>query len=232
MKVISNLLYLPTGIPISALFLATMKNIFAFLENIPHFRAPDQFDYIAQGSPVNDSGERDDGPGPEFRGIDSYRPAAYVSCMQPVPRPLQGMLIAAGMIISWCSALLKRPEVSVRGIALSSLSLSELSFDVNFLVNNPNSFKIPLKSFSFDVFYEDGRSLVQLSHGEKGGIRIEPGENEIVVPVTVRNAELIRSLAGLITKGKVTLRIRGTASPDFYGIAPDLPFTYVTTLAR
>jgi LEA14-like dessication related protein len=152
--------------------------------------------------------------------------------MQLVPRPLQRMLIAAGMIISWCGALLKRPEVSVRGIALSSLSLSELALDVRFLVNNPNSFKIPLKSLSFDVFYEDGSNLVPLSHGEKSGIRIEPGGNEIIVPVTIKNAELLRSLAGLITRGEVTLRIGGTASPDFYGIAPDVPFTYVTTIAR
>jgi LEA14-like dessication related protein len=152
--------------------------------------------------------------------------------MQPVPRPLQGMLNAAGMIISWWSALLKRPEVSVRSIALSSLSLSELSFDVNFLVNNPNSFKIPLKSIAFDVFYEDRKSPVRLSHGEKSGIRIEPGKHEIVIPVTVSNTELIRSLARLITRGEVPLRISGTASLDFYGIAPDLPFTYVTTLVR
>jgi len=150
--------------------------------------------------------------------------------MQVVLWPLLCMLTAGKIIISGCAALLKSPEVSVTGVALSSVTLSELSLNVNLLVNNLNSFGIPLKSLSFDVFYENGNDWVYLSHSEKTRIRIEPGENEVTVPVSVRNTELLKSLAGFITSGKITLQIRGTISPDFYGIAPNVPFTYTTAI--
>ncbi len=165
----------------------------------------------------------------EIIAIGSYRAVAHVSFMQ-VLWPLLCILISGKIIISGCTALMKGPEVSVTGVTLSSITLSELSFDVNLLVNNPNSFGITLKSLLFDVFYEDGNDWVYLSHGEKTGIRIEPGENEVTVPVTVSNAELLRSLAGFITNGKITLQIRGTISPDLYGIAPNVPFTYTTAI--
>jgi LEA14-like dessication related protein len=140
-------------------------------------------------------------------------------------------LIAGGIVISGCSALPKNPEVSVAGVTVTSVSLSSLSLDVALLVNNPNSFGITLKSLSFDVYYQDGNDWVYLSHGEKTGIVINPGENVVTVPVTVSSAELFRSLASLVTTGNLTLQIRGTAFPDFYGIAPKIPFTYTTTIS-
>jgi LEA14-like dessication related protein len=146
--------------------------------------------------------------------------------------PVLCVLIAGGIVITGCSVPQKSPEVSVRGVSLTSFSFSELSLDVVLLVNNPNSFGITLKSLSFDVYYQSGNDWVNLSHGEKTGIMINSGQNEVTVPVTVSNAELLRSLAGLVTTGELTLQIRGTASPDFYGIAPNIPFTYTTTISR
>ncbi len=142
------------------------------------------------------------------------------------------MLITGGIVISGCASLLKSPEVSVTGVSVSSVSLSELILDVSLLVDNPNSFGITLKTLSFDVYYQAGGELVYLSHGEAAGIRIEPGKNNVTVPVTVGSAELVRALAEYFTKGEITLQIRGTASPDFYGLAPKVPFTHTTTIKR
>jgi LEA14-like dessication related protein len=145
--------------------------------------------------------------------------------------PLTSMLIAWCSIVSGCSALIKSPEVSVKGVSLSSVSLSTLSLDVTVLVNNPNSFGMTLKSLSFDVYYQNGNDWVYLSHGEKNGAKINSGENVMDIPVTVQNTGLIRSLAGFISSGEVTLQIRGIARPDFLVIAPNVPFTYTTTIA-
>lgn len=142
------------------------------------------------------------------------------------------MLMTIGIVISGCASLVKSPEVSVTGVTLSSASLSELALDVSLLVDNPNSFGITLKTLSFDVYYQAGGEWVYLSHGEAAGIRIEPGKNNVTVPVTVSSAELLRSLAEYFTKGEITLQIRGTASPDFYGLAPKVPFTHTTTITR
>jgi LEA14-like dessication related protein len=142
------------------------------------------------------------------------------------------VLVTVGIMISGCSALVKSPDVSVTGVSLSSASLSELALDVSLLVDNPNSFGITLKTVSFDVYYQSGGEWVYLSHGEAAGLRIEPGKNNVTIPVTVGSAELLRSLAEYFMKGEITLQVRGNASPDFYGIAPKVPFTKTTTIKR
>jgi LEA14-like dessication related protein len=146
--------------------------------------------------------------------------------------PILCVLIAGAILTSGCSVIPKSPEVSVEGVTLTSFSFSNLSLDVALLVTNPNSFGINLKSLSFDIYYQSGNDWVYLSHGEKTGITISPGENHLTVPVTVGSADLLRSLSGLITTGNLTVQIRGSASPDFYGIAPRIPFTYTTTISR
>lgn len=142
------------------------------------------------------------------------------------------VLITGGIVISGCASLLKSPDISVTGVSLASASLSELSLNVSLLVDNPNSFGITLKTLSFDVYYQSGGEWVYLSHGETSGIRIEPGKNNVTIPVTVSSAELLRSLAEYVTAGELTLQVRGTASPDFYGLAPKVPFTHTTTITR
>jgi hypothetical protein len=51
-----------------------------------------------------------------------------------------------------------------------------------------------------------------------------------MVTVTVSSAGLVSSLAGLISTGNLMPQIRDAASPDFYGIAPNVPFMYTTTI--
>jgi LEA14-like dessication related protein len=139
--------------------------------------------------------------------------------------------IACSILILGFSALLKSPEVSVNGVSPSSITLSLLSLNVTVLVKNHNAFKINIKSLSFDVYYQNGDDWVYLSHGEKTNILINPGENEATIPVTIRNAELISSLAGFIYSRKITLQIRGIASPEILLLAPKVPFTYTTTIS-
>jgi LEA14-like dessication related protein len=152
--------------------------------------------------------------------------------MNPGSMPVLGILLAGCIIAAGCTGVPKAPEVSVQGVTLTSFSLSSLSLDVILLVNNPNSFGITLSSLAFDVYYQSGADWVFLSHGEKTDLQIDPGQNQVIVPVTVSSGELVRAVAGLITSGELTIQIRGTATPDFYGIGPKIPFTYTTTLTR
>jgi LEA14-like dessication related protein len=151
--------------------------------------------------------------------------------MNPGYMPVLGILLAGCIIAAGCTGVPKAPEVSVQGVTLTSFSLSSLSLDVMLLVNNPNSFGITLSSLAFDVYYQRGADWVFLSHGEKTDIQINPGENEVTVPVTVSSGELVRAVAELITNGKLTVQIRGNATPEFYGLGPKIPFTYTTTIS-
>ena len=140
-------------------------------------------------------------------------------------------ILAGGVFASGCSLLFKNPDVSVKSVVPTSFSLSELSLNVTLDVNNPNSMGITLKTLSFDVYYQQGNDWVYLSHGEQSGVRVNPGENDISIPVTVNNVELGKSLLSLISKGELTLQIRGYAAPDLLGFGPKIPFTHTTTIS-
>ena len=138
-------------------------------------------------------------------------------------------LVTAAALLAGCSFLFKDPEISVKKVTPVSFSLTELDLSVTLGVNNPNPLGITLKTLSFDIYYQKGAEWVYLSHGEQEGIRISPGENEVTIPVTIQNTALIGSLLDLIRTGEITFQVRGIASPDFFGIAPKLPFTRTVT---
>ena len=140
-------------------------------------------------------------------------------------------VLAGGIFASGCSLLYKDPTVSVKSVMPESFSLSEMTLNVTLDVNNPNSMGITLKTLSFDVYYQQGSDWVYLSHGEQTGVRVNPGENVISIPVTVNNLELGKSLVSLVSQGTLTLQIRGTAAPDILGFGPKIPFTHTTTIS-
>jgi LEA14-like dessication related protein len=154
-----------------------------------------------------------------------------VSAMQLEFWSLACLLTAAGIIVSGCSMLLKEPEISVKGVSPVSAGLNELVLDVTLDVQNPNTVGITLKTLSFDVFYQKGSEWVFLSHGEQTGITLKPGPNEVTLPVSIQSSSLIGSLFDLVTSGAVTLRIDGTATPDFRLFAPSVPFSRTVTIS-
>jgi LEA14-like dessication related protein len=139
-------------------------------------------------------------------------------------------LIAAMVLITGCSMLVKNPEIDVTNVAIQSTTLQEITLDVTLNVNNPNPAGITLKSVVFDIYYQQGNDWVMIGHGEGGPYDIKPGMNEIVVPVTVTSSKLLGAGIGALMKGDITLQIRGTAAPDIFGISPKIPFSHTTTV--
>jgi Conserved secreted protein len=152
--------------------------------------------------------------------------------MQMPVLPVLGTLVIGGILVSGCGLLLKNPVISVEKVSLSSLSLHDLGLEVTLTIINPNALGITLKSLSFDIYYQQEEEWIFLSHGGQNDIKISPGENHVTVPVTVNNAELLKSLFVLLMKGEMPVRIKGTASPDLLGLAPEIPFTHSTIITR
>jgi LEA14-like dessication related protein len=140
------------------------------------------------------------------------------------------MLIAALTLITGCSMLMKDPEITVKNVAIESISSKTIALNVTLNVNNPNSVGITIKSVVFDVYYQQGNDWVLIGHGEGGGYSIKPGLNEITVPVTLKTSELIGAGIGALMKGEITIQIRGTAVPDIFRLNPQIPFTHTTTI--
>jgi LEA14-like dessication related protein len=139
-------------------------------------------------------------------------------------------IVAALVLITGCSMLIKNPEIKVTNVAIQSGNLQEIALNITLSINNPNPVGITLKSVVFDVYYQQGNDWVMIGHGEGGGYDIKPGMNEITVPVTVTSSKLLGAGIGALMKGEITLQIRGTATPDIFGIAPKIPFSHTTTV--
>jgi len=140
------------------------------------------------------------------------------------------ILVLAGVLSTGCSSLLVRPQVSVTAVSLSSITLSNLEVEVTFSVENQNPVGITLESLSFDLYSKRNDDWFYLSHGEKTGIEIAPGHNEVTIPVVVNNYELLASLASSIARGEITLQVRGTASAGVFGLTWDIPFIHTETV--
>ena len=140
------------------------------------------------------------------------------------------LFILACVFISGCSSVVKEPTVKVTSVVPTKISLSGMSYDVTLSIENPNPVGINLKTLRFDIYYQDNNDWVYLAHGEKNGIQIKPGSNEVTIPVTVSSAELVRALGPVLSQGEITLQFRGVAVPDLLGFGPEIPFTYTTTV--
>jgi len=140
------------------------------------------------------------------------------------------VLIAAAALIAGCSSLVKEPQIDVKDVAVTSTSLQEITLNVTLNVDNPNPVGVAIKSVVFDLYYQQGGDWVAVGHGEGGGYDIKPGMNEISVPVTVKSSELLSAGIGALSKGEITVQIRGTAVPDLFGLNPKIPFTQTKTI--
>jgi LEA14-like dessication related protein len=140
------------------------------------------------------------------------------------------LLIIACVVVAGCSLLFKNPNVSVSTVTPTSLSLSAINLNVTIHVDNPNPIGIPFKKIAFDAWFHDGNNWNAITHGEQGAIEIKPGKTELTIPVSVRYTDLYTAGWSILSRRELPLKVNGTASPDFFGIAPELPFTYNTTI--
>jgi len=140
------------------------------------------------------------------------------------------LLITVALLFSGCGMLIKDPKIEVKNVALESLDFSNIGLLVTLSIDNPNPIGINLKSIIFDVYYQKGSEWIFISHGEKGSFSIKPGLNEVSIPVNIKTSAIPGAVAGALAQGEITLQIKGTASPDFFGIAPEIPFSTVTTM--
>jgi len=140
------------------------------------------------------------------------------------------LLLAVALLFSGCGMLIKDPKIDVKNVAIESMDFSNIGLLVTLGIDNPNPLGINIKSVNFDVYYQKDDQWVYISHGEGGGFEIKPGVNEVTVPVNIKTSALPGAVVSALTQGAITIQINGTASPDFFGIAPQVPFSKVTTI--
>ncbi len=139
-------------------------------------------------------------------------------------------LVTCALMVSGCRMHIKDPNIEIKSVTLGSVNLSQISLLVTLDIDNPNPVGINLKSINFDIYYQMGSEWIFISHVEQGNLRIKPGLNEVTIPVTIKTSALPAAVVGALTKGEITLQIKGNASPDFFGITPQIPFSNIITI--
>ena len=140
------------------------------------------------------------------------------------------ILVAAGVLAAGCSSVLKKPQISVTDVSLSSVSLSTIVFEVTFSIDNPNAVGVTLDALSFDIYTKHQDEWLYLAHGEQAGLEIEPGKTNVTIPVVVDNYELIASIARSLVRGEITVQVKGIASADLFSFNWDIPFVHTKTI--
>jgi LEA14-like dessication related protein len=138
------------------------------------------------------------------------------------------ILVVVALVIGIGVGLLftpKAPTITVTGAEINSVNLSAIS--LSFIVDIDSTYPvgIPIKSLTYTVSYQGRDGPIQMASGEKNGIVIKPGKEELVIPVLVSNPSIVKTAFEVIKTGEIRLIINGNVTPDFFGVAPVVPFT-------
>lgn len=118
----------------------------------------------------------------------------------------------------------KDPVVTVTDIALSELSLQAMTVNTTVNISNPNPVGADLKKVAFDVWYVEDTPQY-LGHGEQSDIPVkENGTTSVTIPVRIGTLPAAQGVGSLIQKGKLLIRVNGSALIDLKLTTFEKPF--------
>lgn len=114
------------------------------------------------------------------------------------------LLVAAGLVA--CTPALHKPEVTLTGIELLGLGLSEQQFVMKLRVINPNALELPVEELQFDIEIE-GRHF---AHGTTTAPVTIPGNGEATLDIMAlsRLGNLSKPVREALKEGRTQLAYR------------------------
>jgi len=131
--------------------------------------------------------------------------------------------------------VLHEPVISLEEVKLRAFSLSSFELEVMIRVQNANSLGVTLQELPFTVLCKTGDHNQEIATGNTGRVKIPArGSTVLRIPITSRNAALIRALATFVTRGSMQVTIQGTAIIDCILFGWSIPFskTLPVTMAQ
>ena len=139
--------------------------------------------------------------------------------VRPTARNWAALAIGVALLVG-CAGRLQKPEVSLAGVELVGLGLSEQRLLLKLRIGNPNDVDLPVNALSFDLEL-NGRSFAK-GVSERPVIVLRQGEALLEVKTLSRLAEVLRELREARKTGSGTLRYRlfGRVELDGSGSVP------------
>lgn len=117
------------------------------------------------------------------------------------------------------------PTVEITNGSIGSLNSTSVSLDYNLSLNNPYIMSIPVKNNHYVVQYQINETSFPLTSGEKTGYMLQPGKQEISVPLEVNMQSLDKRHRPILSGGPLSIIITGNVTMDFLGKSSILPYT-------
>ncbi|MFZ1127057.1 LEA type 2 family protein [Methanoregula sp.] len=118
------------------------------------------------------------------------------------------------------------PVVTLEGVSLRKVSLSNLDLEVTIRVENHNPVGVTLKECPFAVLCKKEGDNRQIATGNTGNAKIPAHSVTMLnVPVTSHNAALAGALVSFVTKGGIEVTIEGKAVVKFLIVTKPVPFS-------
>ncbi|MDR1251792.1 MAG: LEA type 2 family protein [Treponema sp.] len=127
--------------------------------------------------------------------------------------------------------VLSAPSLSFKGISVKNVSLTRLDFELNWEVENKNSFAINVKDLSYNFAVNNS----QWASGKVPGAPRIPPDQKVLIPLSfsINSLAMVRDITGIITMGTdVTYACGGNM--NLGGDLPllsdfNIPFNYAGT---
>jgi LEA14-like dessication related protein len=145
--------------------------------------------------------------------------------MKPCTRYGLLAVLVVGILSAGCTQpALKDPVVTVGEIALSDVSLQEMTVNTTVNIFNPNPVGAALKKVAFDVWYIDDTPHY-LGHGEQTNVTVkENGNTSITIPVRIGTVQAAQGVGSLVRNGSLLVMVNGSAFIDLRLTSYEKPF--------
>lgn len=138
------------------------------------------------------------------------------------------LTVLAAAMIAGCAGTgvaIEKPEVTLSGVEMSSLSFSSQTFLLSFEVNNPNPFPLPIRAVRYHVQLDDQ----SFARGETKGDFSVPasGSGKFDISVELDILKSAGQLTGVLRSGMrkpVVYELNGSLTVDIPFVKP-LPFS-------
>jgi LEA14-like dessication related protein len=103
---------------------------------------------------------------------------------------MQKLLLLPLLFLTACAMTVQHPTVKIKDVRFAGLDGSRVSLDFLLDVNNPNSFDLPLKGYTYDVQL----MALPLARGESKSCLSFPGKTstDVLIPVKISYANLLQ----------------------------------------
>jgi LEA14-like dessication related protein len=112
------------------------------------------------------------------------------------------------ILMTGCSLLIKKPDVAVKSVTLTGLDTKGVGIDLLLAVANPNSYKLTLSGYRFDLYVLS----FPLTKGESGDAIEFPGKavTDVRLPARVEFRDLLKALKAVPDPDQVPYRLKAS----------------------